>query len=85
MRTTLVLEDGVYETARRRAFEQRRSLGSVISELAEKGLEAERNGEGSRGVRFGAYAGEIWISDDFDETPQDWIEAIDAPIEPPAQ
>lgn len=85
MRTTLVLDDGVYDSARRRAFEQRRSLGSVISELAQKGLEAERNGQGARGVRFGAYAGEVWIADAFDETPQAWLDAMEAPIEPGAR
>lgn len=83
MRTTLVLNDAVYEAARRRAFEQRRSLGAVISELAERGLEAEQNRHGKhRGVRFGAYAGQVWIADDFDETPQEWLDAIDEPIDP---
>lgn len=83
MRTTLVLDDDVYETARRRAFEQRRSLGAVISELAEKGLEAEAHDQRKRpGVRFGAYAGQLWIADDFDESPQEWLDAIDAPLDP---
>lgn len=83
MRTTLVLNDGVYETARRRAFEQRRSLGAVISELAEIGLDAEQNGRGKHcGVRFGAYGGQIWMADDFDDVPQDWLDAIQEPIDP---
>jgi len=83
VRTTLVLDDDVYETARRRAFEQRRSLGAVISELAEKGLEAEQGEQAKhRGVRFGAYAGQIWIADDFDEAPPEWLDAGEEPIDP---
>ena len=31
MRTTLELDDRLYEVARRRAFEERRSLGDIIS------------------------------------------------------
>ncbi len=85
MRTTLVLDDEVYEAARRRAFEQRRSLGAVISELAGRGLEAEV-GAAARAeppaIRLGAWAGKVWIADDFDDTPQEWLDAIEEPIDP---
>ena len=38
MRTTLDLDDDVVAAARELALEDRRSLGSVISELARRGL-----------------------------------------------
>lgn len=38
MRTTLDLDDDVVAAARELAAEQRRSLGSVVSELARRGL-----------------------------------------------
>ena len=38
MRTTLDIDDDVIEAARELAAEERRSLGSVISELARRGL-----------------------------------------------
>lgn len=38
MRTTLELDDDVVAAARERASAERRSLGSVISELARRGL-----------------------------------------------
>lgn len=49
MRTTLQLDDDVYEVARSLAAAERRSLGEVISRLARQGLAPraslrERNG-----------------------------------------
>ncbi|MSO63327.1 MAG: antitoxin [Acidobacteria bacterium] len=49
MRTTLQLDDDVYEVARCLAAAERRSLGEVISQLARRGLaprdnRRERNG-----------------------------------------
>jgi hypothetical protein len=38
MRTTLEIEDDVLSVARELAAQERRSLGSVISELARRGL-----------------------------------------------
>ncbi len=46
MRTTVDLEPDVLEAARAQARAQRRSLGSVLSELARRGLLPRR--EGSR-------------------------------------
>ena len=42
MRTTLDLDDDVVAAARELAAEQRRSLGSVVSELARRGLTPAR-------------------------------------------
>jgi len=42
MRTTLELDDEVVAAARELAADQRRSLGSVISELARRGLTPAR-------------------------------------------
>ena len=42
MRTTLDLDDDVIAAARELATEQRRSLGSVVSELARRGLTPAR-------------------------------------------
>ncbi len=42
MRTTLDLDDDVVTAARELATEQRRSLGSVVSELARRGLTPAR-------------------------------------------
>jgi hypothetical protein len=42
MRTTLDLDDDVVATARELARDQRRSLGSVVSELARRGLTPAR-------------------------------------------
>jgi len=82
MRTTLVIDDHVYEVVRLRAFQQRRSLGEVVSELALKGLQTEALPTRSR--RLGHWTGPIWIADDFDDTPPEVLDALDEPIEPPA-
>lgn len=42
MRTTLELDDGLVAAARELAATNRRSLGSVISELAQRGLTPAR-------------------------------------------
>ena len=39
MRTTLEIDDNLLDLARKRAAEERRSIGSVISEMAYRGLE----------------------------------------------
>ena len=41
MRTTIDLDPEIHEIARRRAFEERRSIGDVIDGLAQMGLEAK--------------------------------------------
>lgn len=80
MRTTLEIDDEIHAIARRRAFEERRAIGDVISELARKGLAAEQPARPPR--RLGEFAGQIVIADDFDETPQDWSDAIEESIDP---
>jgi hypothetical protein len=69
----------VYETARRRAFEQRRPLGDVVSELVKRGLAAEQ----ARPVRrpIGLYAGQGRVADDFDATPSDVSESLERGLE----
>lgn len=42
MRTTLDLDDGLVAAARELAAAERRSLGSVVSELAQRGLTPAR-------------------------------------------
>lgn len=80
MRTTLVIDDDLYDVVRRRAFDERRSVGAVVSELARRGLRDERASAGRRA--WGRYAGQIHIADDFDETPPDVLEALDQPLSP---
>lgn len=76
MRTTVDLDTDIHEVVRRRAFEERRSLGSVISELVRVGLEAEPR----RQRNLGAFAGLVHMADDFDETPREILEAMEDPI-----
>ncbi len=76
MRTTLNLADDVYERARERAFRENRALGDVVSDLARRGLQVDRR----RKATFGAFAGRIEIADDFDVTPAEVTEAVEAPI-----
>ncbi len=78
MRTTLDLDPEIHEIARRRAFEERRSIGDVISELAQLGLEAERAKRPWRPL--GIFAGQVTVADDFDDTPAEWLDAIDEPL-----
>lgn len=78
MRTTLTLADEVYEAARRLAFEQRRPLGDVVSDLVAKGLQAE---DGSRGKRtLGFWSGQGSITDDFNETPPEVSDAVNSTL-----
>jgi len=79
MRTTVVLDDAVYDAVRRRSFEQRRSLGAVLSELAQRGLDAELAPRSSR--PWGRYAGQIDIAEDFDVTPPEVLEALERPVD----
>ncbi len=78
MRTTLELDDNVYESARKLAFEQRKSLGKVISELASKGLRQSDAPLQKR--RLGFWEGKGRIADDFNETPPDIANAIEADL-----
>jgi hypothetical protein len=77
MRTTVDLAEDVYDHVRRQSFEQRRSMGAVLSELARAGM----RGPGARAVRpIGLYDGQGRIADDFDELPDDIAVALDRPI-----
>lgn len=75
MRTTVTIDDDVYERARRIAFEQRRTLGEVINELLVAGLTTSQTPSGRRSL--GALRGSIWIADDFDETPAEVLSALE--------
>ena len=78
MRTTLEIDDRLHEIARRRAFEERRGIGDVISELALRGLES---GQASATPRpLGKFAGQITIADDFNETPVEVADALDTAL-----
>lgn len=79
MRTTLTIRDDLYEVARQRAFEERRSLGDVVSELMERGLADTAR---STPRRLGAFAGSIQISEDFDDELPELTTAIDEPVIP---
>ena len=78
MRTTLEIDDELHEVARRRAFDERRSLGEVISDLALRGLESEKAARPRR--TLGRYAGLIHVADDFDETPAELFAELDEPM-----
>lgn len=78
MRTTLELDDRLHAIARQKAFEERRSIGDVISELALRGLEAS---ESRPARRLGLYAGRIHVAHDFDDTPPEVLEALDEPLQ----
>jgi hypothetical protein len=75
VRTTIDLDADIHEIARRRAFEERRSIGDVISELARRGLELS-----AAPRKLGYFAGQVEIADDFDETPTDVASALDEPL-----
>jgi hypothetical protein len=76
MRTTLDIDDELHAVARRIAFEQRRSLGDVVSELMRQGLASEHHRPVERRP-LGMFAGLIHIADDFDDTPSDVLVALD--------
>ena len=78
MRTTLTLDDEIYQRARQIAFDERRAIGDVISDLAQAGLNARRAQAPAR--RLGFWQGKGWVADDFDDTPQEWLDAIDEPL-----
>ena len=78
MRTTVSIDDAVYEQARRIAFESRRTLGEVINELLVEGLKLVAPPSERR--RLGQLRGTITIADDFDELPRDVLDALDSPL-----
>ena len=78
MRTTVSIDDEVYEQARRIAFDSRRTLGEVINELLTEGLRVAVAPPERR--RLGQLRGTISIADDFDATPRDVLDSLDSPI-----
>jgi hypothetical protein len=78
MRTTLVLDDRVYESARKLAFDQRRSLGEIVSELAAKGLRSAEFELPKR--RLGFWEGQGQMAEDFNDTPTEVLDALDADL-----
>jgi hypothetical protein len=81
MRTTLDLDDKLHEIVRERAFRERRSMGDVISELALRGLnQMSAVDQVVPRRRLGAFAGQIIVADDFDATPSEVLEWLDAPL-----
>lgn len=78
MRTTVSIDDEVYEQARRMAFESRRTLGDVINELLTEGLRVAAAPPERR--RLGQLRGTIQIADDFDELPGEVLDSLDGPL-----
>jgi hypothetical protein len=78
MRTTLSLDDEVYAVARQRAFDERRSVGDIVSSLARKGLEAEKAVRMPRPL--GKFRGQISMAEDFNDTPPDVVISINTPF-----
>ena len=77
MRTTIELPDDLYETVRKRAFERRASMGAVLSDLARRGLNAERT---AHARPIGLFDGQGTITDDFDALPDDVARALNAEL-----
>lgn len=73
MRTTVSIDDVVYEELRGIAFESRRTLDEVINELLVEGLKLVALPPARR--RLGQLRGTIKIADDFDEV----LDPLDAP------
>jgi hypothetical protein len=71
VRTTIDLAPDVYDIVRRRAFEERRSMGDVLSELARSGL---RGAVARRPI--GRFDGHGSIADDFDLLPDEVGDAL---------
>ena len=78
MRTTVSLDDEIYDEARRIAFESRRTLGEVINELLAAGLKQVARPPARR--QLGQLRGTITIADDFDDTPAEVLESLDDPL-----
>jgi hypothetical protein len=78
MRTTVSIDDKLYEAARLRAFESRRTLGEVINDLLATGLRAS---EASTAPRvLGQFRGQVRVPEDFDDTPMDVAAALEQPV-----
>ncbi|MCY4036601.1 MAG: hypothetical protein OXF64_04010 [bacterium] len=78
MRTTITIDDEVYEEARRIAFESRRTLGETINELIADGLKLAS--PPSKPRQLGRLRGTITIADDFDDIPVEVRDSINDPL-----
>ncbi|WP_420626184.1 hypothetical protein [Candidatus Poriferisodalis sp.] len=78
MRTTVSLDNAIYDEARRIAFESHRTLGEVINELLAAGLKQVARPSARR--QLGQLRGTITIADDFDDTPAEVLESLDDPL-----
>ena len=78
MRTTVSIDDEIHEAARRIAFESRRTLSEVLNELLAEGLETVTRK--AQRPRLGQLRGTIKIADDFDDTPQEILDALTEPL-----
>lgn len=76
MRTTLEIDDALHERARRQAFEERRSIGAVISEWAIRGAGAKADTR-----PLGLFKGTIEIPEDFDEPLPEAIAAVESSLQ----
>lgn len=77
MRTTVTIDDELYDRARAIALEEHRTHSEVLNELIRIGLAAPSTHPGRT---LGALRGRAWISDDFDRTPPEMLDAIDRPL-----
>ena len=78
MRTTISLDDQIHEAIRAKAFQERRSFSAVANALLGSALGIASDTPTAR--RLGRYQGRIWIADDFDKTPDAFLEALDEPL-----
>jgi hypothetical protein len=77
MRTTVTIRDDLHEAARRKAFEERRTMGDVLNELIELGLAQTPKG----GRQLGRFVGEIVVASDFDDPLESLEVALDEPTD----
>jgi len=78
VRTTITIDDKVYEEARRIAFESRRTLGETINELLAAGLKLTAQPSSRR--QLGQLRGTITIAEDFDDIPLEIRDSLMEPI-----
>lgn len=79
VRTTVVIDDDVHETLRRKAFEERRTFTAVLNETLARGLASDAS---DRPRVFGTFTGQIRIADDFDDDLPEVLSALDEPVTP---
>jgi len=77
MRTTLKIDEETYEKLRFIAYSTKRSLTQVVNETLKSGL---GNSDVQSERTLGGYPGEVWISEDFNETPQEILDSMEQPI-----